>query len=206
MSARKVISKVDRVNQWLQFARQWHIIDANQQDAFRLGDKVAKHLAGQHKPIWHPETDCGDHVVIVNCKDVAMHGFGWKHTAFHFNKEYPRAKADIPAWQIHEYDPCRIMFLSVYKALGNNLLRRKHIQRLHLFPDTDLPDFVKNNIGNQLEAVQPVVKRSDQYTDAERAAFPRLVKYREDHIENWEESTGNPGRHVKPGPNAKKDA
>lgn len=25
-------------------------------------------------------------MVIVNCKDVAMHAFDWKHTLFHFNK------------------------------------------------------------------------------------------------------------------------
>ncbi|EPB77510.1 ribosomal protein L13 [Ancylostoma ceylanicum] len=115
MAARRALSRFERVNQWLQFARQWHIVDANHQDAFLLGKHVAKHLSGQHKPIWHPETDCGDHVVVVNCRHVAMHGFDWKHTLFHFNKEYPRSKADIPAWQIHEYDPCRIVFLAVYK-------------------------------------------------------------------------------------------
>ena len=99
MSARIAASRLNRVNQWLQFARQWHIVDANQQvclhqqsiylliyDAYRLGGKVARCLAGKHKPIWHPETDCGDHVVVVNCKDVAMHGFDWKHRVYHFDK------------------------------------------------------------------------------------------------------------------------
>lgn len=56
------------------------------QDAKELGKKVAKHLLGKHKPFWHPETDCGDHVVVVNCQQVAMHAFDWKHTLYHFNK------------------------------------------------------------------------------------------------------------------------
>lgn len=31
MSYRRAVSRFDRVNQWLQFSRQWHVIDANQQ-------------------------------------------------------------------------------------------------------------------------------------------------------------------------------
>lgn len=117
--------------------------------------------------------------------------------------EYPKSKADIPAWQIHEYDPCRIAFLSVYRSLGNNLLRRRLIQRLHLFPDTEMPEFVRQNIGSQLRQVQEVVKRSDEYTVEERAAFPKVVRFAEGHVIDWEKSIQNPGRHVKPVPGQK---
>ncbi|KHJ94105.1 hypothetical protein OESDEN_05968 [Oesophagostomum dentatum] len=145
------------------------------QDAFKLGKHVARHLSGQHKPIWHPETDCGDHVVVVNCRHVAMHGFDWKHTLFHFNK-----------------------------ALGHNLIRRTHIQRLHLFPGTDMPDFVKENLGSQLEQVQRVPRRSDEYTPEERARFPRLLRFPANHVEEWERSIPNPGRYEKKSPLDKK--
>lgn len=55
------------------------------QDVWILGKKVANYLAGKHKPIYHPFTDCGDHVVVINCKDVAMHGFNWKNQRFFFD-------------------------------------------------------------------------------------------------------------------------
>ncbi len=48
--------------------------------------KVATYLCGKHKPFWHPETDCGDHVVVVNTSRVAMHGFDWKHLYYYFSK------------------------------------------------------------------------------------------------------------------------
>lgn len=32
----------------------------------------------------------------------------------------------------------------------NNVPRRKALQRLHLFPDADLPEFILKNIGNQV--------------------------------------------------------
>ena len=65
-------------------------------------------------------------------------------------QEYPKSKAMIPAWQIHEHDPCRIMSLAVYKELGNNMMRRRHIERLHLFANDSLPAFIKRNIGAQV--------------------------------------------------------
>lgn len=40
--------------------------------------------------------------------------------------------------------------MTVYKGLGNHLLRRKVIERLHLFPEDEMPEFVKRNIGNQV--------------------------------------------------------
>uniref|UniRef100_A0A914E8C8 Mitochondrial ribosomal protein L13 n=1 Tax=Acrobeloides nanus TaxID=290746 RepID=A0A914E8C8_9BILA len=192
------ISRFNRVNQWLLFARQWSVIDAAHQDAKELGVKVARHLSGKHKPIWHPETDCGDHVVVINCKDVAMHGFDWKHTLYHFDKLYPKARDDIYAWQIHEHDPCRILWITTYRALGNNLIRRSHIERLHLFPDEDMPEFVKKNIGNQLKQIIPVARKSTEYTEEERAKFPRIVKFPEDHILDWHAPIVDPGAWKKP--------
>uniref|UniRef100_A0A0M3HQW9 39S ribosomal protein L13, mitochondrial n=2 Tax=Ascaris TaxID=6251 RepID=A0A0M3HQW9_ASCLU len=191
------MSRFRRVNQWLMFARQWHLVDATGQDAYKLGEKVAAHLAGKHKPIYHPETDCGDHVVVINCKDVAMHGFDWKHTLYVFDKEYPKSKALIPAWQIHEYDPCRIMYLAIYKSLGSGVVRRRHIQRLHLFPNDSVPEFIRRNIGAQMEQVQSVPKRSDEYTAEERAAFPRLFRFPDDHVIDWEKPIDEPGRYTK---------
>ncbi|PIO67864.1 hypothetical protein TELCIR_10371, partial [Teladorsagia circumcincta] len=87
----------------------------------------------------------------------------------------------------------------VYKGLGNNLLRQRHIQRLHLFPDMEMPDFVRENLGNQLEQIQRVPKRSDEYTPEERARFSRLLRFPADHVEKWERSIPNPGRYEKPG-------
>lgn len=50
------MNRFQRVQQWLVFARQWHIADANGQDIDMLGDKVARYLKGAHKPIYHPES------------------------------------------------------------------------------------------------------------------------------------------------------
>lgn len=48
--------------------------------------RVAEHLSGKYKPIWDRETDCGDHVVVINTQHVAMHSFDWKQHMFLFNR------------------------------------------------------------------------------------------------------------------------
>ncbi|KAI6230434.1 Ribosomal protein L13 [Aphelenchoides fujianensis] len=179
------MSRFARVQQWHQFHRQWHVIDAAHQDVYKLGAKVGRYLSGQWKPIWHPETDCADHVVVVNCKDVAMPGFMWKRTVFKFDSQYPRGKADIPAYQLHEYDPVRVTWMATYKQVGRKGIRRDLMERLHLFPDCELPDFIRRNIGSQLEQVQTVARKSTDYTAEERARFPRLVRWKEDHVLDW---------------------
>uniref|UniRef100_A0AC35TMD9 39S ribosomal protein L13, mitochondrial n=1 Tax=Rhabditophanes sp. KR3021 TaxID=114890 RepID=A0AC35TMD9_9BILA len=191
------LSRFSRVKQWAQFSRQWHVIDASHQDAYKLGEKVSSYLTGKWKPIYHPETDCGDHVVIVNCKEIAMHGFDWKHRIYHFDNQYPKGRNDIPAFELHEYDPCRIIYLATYKALGNNMTRRRAIERLHTFSDSELPQFVKANISSQLRQLQDVPKRADQYTEEERAQMPKLINYSQDHIVDWEKPVEIHGRYQK---------
>uniref|UniRef100_A0A914ULC9 Mitochondrial ribosomal protein L13 n=1 Tax=Plectus sambesii TaxID=2011161 RepID=A0A914ULC9_9BILA len=180
------MTRLQRVQQWLVFARQWHIVDAQGQDIDRLGEKVARFLKGAHKPIYHPETDCGDHVVVYNCRQVAMKGFEWKHREYFFNREYPRSKNLLSAWEIHEFDPCRLMFLSVYQSLGRNLVRRRHIERLHLFADDEIPPRILQNVSNQMEQVQSVPRRSDQISAEERSRFPAIFDWKEDHLVDWE--------------------
>jgi hypothetical protein len=51
--------------------------------------------------------------------------------------------------------------------------------------DDEMPEFIRRNIGNQLEQVQDVPRKSTEYTAEERANFPQLVEYTKDHLMNW---------------------
>jgi len=193
-------SRLKRAQQWLKFARQWHVIDASGQDLWKLARKMAVYLAGKHKPIYHPETDCGDHVVTVNCTDVSMHSFDWKHSLFYFNRGYPRSKIELSAHQIHEFDPCRVVWMAASRELvdvtrcptSNRIVQRRCLHRLHLFPNDDIPDFIRKNIGNQLEQVQEVPRKSTEYTEKDRQNFPRIFSIPQDHVLDWNDSSEPP--------------
>ena len=76
--------------------------------------------------------------------------------------------------------------MATYSALGNNLIRRQHILRLHLFTDDEIPETIRANIGRQMELVQKVPKKSTDYSADDRAQIPHLIQREENHILDWE--------------------
>ena len=54
--------------------RKWYIIDAEGQTLGKVATKAADLLRGKHKPTFVPHMDCGDHVIIINCKDAVLTG------------------------------------------------------------------------------------------------------------------------------------
>ena len=54
--------------------RKWYIIDASNKPLGRVATEAARLLAGKHKPIYTKNVDTGDHVIIINCKNVKLTG------------------------------------------------------------------------------------------------------------------------------------
>ena len=54
--------------------RKWYIIDAAEKPLGRVATEAARLLAGKHKAIYTTNLDTGDHVIIINCKDVKFTG------------------------------------------------------------------------------------------------------------------------------------
>ena len=57
-----------------EISRKWYVIDAAGKPLGRVAAKAAAILRGKHKPIFTPHVDCGDHVIIINCKDAILTG------------------------------------------------------------------------------------------------------------------------------------
>jgi large subunit ribosomal protein L13 len=54
--------------------RKWKIVDAKGKPLGRVASKVAYLLMGKHKPVYAPNIDAGDYVVVVNAAKVALTG------------------------------------------------------------------------------------------------------------------------------------
>ena len=54
--------------------RQWYVVDAEGLVLGRLASEVANILRGKNKPIYTPNVDTGDYVIIVNADKVIMTG------------------------------------------------------------------------------------------------------------------------------------
>ena len=71
-----------------QIDRKWYVIDAAGKPLGRVAAQAAVLLRGKHKPTFAPHVDCGDHVIIINCKDAVLTGgkaekkYYYRHTGY----------------------------------------------------------------------------------------------------------------------------
>ncbi|XP_023331570.1 39S ribosomal protein L13, mitochondrial [Eurytemora carolleeae] len=185
------MSRFDRVKQWSTFARTWHLYDAKWQNPFHSAKIITNHLEGKNKPIYHPKNDCGDHVVVINSKHIALLGREWQYRVYFHHTGYPKAHKHsgvtngalwIPAWQLHDRDPTLILWKACYNNLEGNLTRPKNMARLHIFPEDKVPEDLLENITSQLEPLRPVPATLADYSPEQRDKFPKVFDYPEKFV------------------------
>ena len=110
--------------------RNWYVIDAAGKSLGRVAAQAATLLRGKNKATFTPNVDCGDHVIIINCKDAVLTGN--KLT----QKKWQRHTGYIGHLKETRYDtlmatkPTKAMELAVK---GKNTLGRAALLRLRLF-------------------------------------------------------------------------
>ncbi|CAH1967522.1 unnamed protein product [Acanthoscelides obtectus] len=176
------MSALKRVQQWATFARIWHIYNAAWQNPFHSSELIKKYLMGMHKPIYHPMNDCGDHVIVINSADIALPGDEWKKRVYFHHTGYPGGATWTLAWNLHEKDPTMIIKKAVYNSMDGNLQRRYTMQRLHIFPDENVPKELLGNVSNEIRQLRPMPKRLDDYPEKDVKEFPKVIDYPKDYV------------------------
>src|SRR5512143_951641 len=54
--------------------RQWYVVDAAGLSIGRIATAIARLLRGKHKPIFTPNQDTGDFVIVVNAAQLVLTG------------------------------------------------------------------------------------------------------------------------------------
>nr|CAD7464048.1 unnamed protein product [Timema tahoe] len=170
------------IKQWATFARVWHIYDATWQNPFDSAKKICKVLMGVNKPVYHPLVDCGDQVVVINSRDIALPGDEWKKRVYFHHTGYHGGATWTLAWELHEKDPTMVMWKAVYHHMKGNLKRRHTMQRLHIYPDSNVPKEIMENISNQIRQPRRVPIRLDTYSEEDVQQYPKVADWPKDYI------------------------
>lgn len=113
--------------------RKWYVIDAAGRPLGRVATQVAVLLRGKHKVTFVPHVDCGDHVVVINCKDAVLTGnkltqkYHYRHTGYIGHLKSIRYDALMAS------KPERAMELAVKGMIPDTTIGRKALTRLHVF-------------------------------------------------------------------------
>jgi len=69
--------------------RKWHVVDASGHTLGRLASRVAAILAGKDSPKYTPFIDAGDHVIVINAKDIKVTGLKAEKKMYHRYTGFP---------------------------------------------------------------------------------------------------------------------
>ena len=117
--------------------RKWHLLDAKGQVLGRLASKITSLLLGKNKPYFVKNLDCGDHVVVINAKEVVLTGRKEKQKIYTSYSGYPGGLKKTSVAQLRSIHPERIIERAVLNMLPKNKLRALWLKKLHIFAGTE---------------------------------------------------------------------
>jgi large subunit ribosomal protein L13 len=120
-------------------SRSWHVIDANDVVLGRLAVTAATLLRGKHKATFAPHVDGGDFVIVVNASKIAMGGSKRTDKMYHRHSGRPGSLKSIPAGEMLDRDPRKVVELAVWGMLPKNKLSRKTIKKLKVYGGPEHP-------------------------------------------------------------------
>src|SRR3989338_1176795 len=104
--------------------KEWHLIDARGQVLGRLASQVAMLLQGKNKPYYVPHLDCGDHVVVVNSKDVEVTGKKRENKIYYSHSNYPGGLRQRIFAELQADKPDEIIYKAVWGMIPKTRLGR----------------------------------------------------------------------------------
>ncbi len=119
--------------------RRWHLVDAKGVALGRAASRVAFLLIGKHKPMYTPNVDSGDFVIVINAKDVLLTGKKAKQKMVITHSLYPGGLRAIPFSKAMAEKPERIFEDAVRGMLPKNRLGKKIFQKLKVYKDSSHP-------------------------------------------------------------------
>ena len=117
--------------------RKWYIIDAANLPLGRVAAEAAKLLRGKHKTTFTPNQDTGDHVIILNCKDILLTGKKLEQKLYRHHSGYLGSMKETPAKTMLEKNPERAMYLAVKGMLPKNKLGRQMITKIRIYAGSE---------------------------------------------------------------------
>ena len=113
--------------------RKWYVVDAEGLALGRVASQVANILRGKNKPIYTPNVDTGDYVIVINADKVILTGkkldqkIYYKHSGFVGGlkeTKYRKLLAEKPEFALKK---------AVVGMLPKGPLGRKMAKKLHVY-------------------------------------------------------------------------
>lgn len=119
--------------------RKWYLVDAKDQILGRLATQVARIIRGKNKPIFTPNMDTGDFVVIINADKVKVTGKRETLKEYIRHSGYPGGQKITSIQNMMAKKPEFVIENAVKGMLPKNRLGRKLVKKLKVYAGENHP-------------------------------------------------------------------
>lgn len=119
--------------------RKWYVVDAKDAVLGRLAVKIAVHLRGKNKPVFTPNVDTGDFIIVVNADKVRLTGNKMTDKVYYHHSGYIGGIKAETAREMFEKHPERIIEKAVWGMLPKNTLGKQMLKKLKVYTGAEHP-------------------------------------------------------------------
>ena len=119
--------------------RKWYVVDAKDAVLGKLATKVAVYLRGKNKPVFTPNTDTGDFIIVINAEKIRLTGNKVTDKVYYHHSGYIGGIKARTAKELLEKKPEQIIEKAVWGMLPKNKLGRMMIKKLKVYRGNEHP-------------------------------------------------------------------
>ena len=113
--------------------RKWYVVDAAGVPMGRLASKVASVLRGKNKPVFTPNVDTGDFVIIINTDKAVLTGKKLENKFYRYHTGYIGGLKEISYKKMMEEKSDLAVYEAVKGMLPKNSLGRAMLKKLKVY-------------------------------------------------------------------------
>ena len=119
--------------------KKWYVVDATDMTLGRLASNVANVLRGKNKPIYTPNIDTGDYVIVINAEKIKVSGKKLDQKMYWHHTEYVGHHKEFSLRQMLQDHPERVVEHAVKGMLPKGSLGREMYGKLHVYAGAEHP-------------------------------------------------------------------
>lgn len=113
--------------------RKWYVVDAKDKVLGRMASQIASYLRGKHKPIFTPNVDTGDFVIVINADKVKVTGKKLTDKIYYQHTGYIGSLKEKSLKDRMISEPEKVIIDAVWGMLPKNRLGRAMIKKLKVY-------------------------------------------------------------------------
>ena len=117
--------------------KKWYVVDATDMTLGRLASNVANVLRGKNKPIYTPNIDTGDYVIVINAEKIKVSGKKLDQKMYWHHTDYVGHHKEFTLRQMMETHPERVVEHAVKGMLPNGPLGDAMGKKLFVYAGPD---------------------------------------------------------------------